>query len=107
MPAAGVAISGTSQPIARATRVRQSNPPRRHSRAGIVGAAPGDSARYSAAESSTASSAVTQDDSGRGERNRTSDRYVVWLSATSAAQRSQLVYSSPRTGTADVPAPNP
>ena len=63
-------------------------PLRRHSRAGTVGAAPGDTARYIAAESSTESSAVTHEDSGRGERNRTSGGYVVWLSAMSAAQRS-------------------
>jgi len=35
---------------------------------------PGDSARNSAAESSTASSAITQDESGRGDRNRTTGR---------------------------------
>ena len=53
MPSAGSIVSGTSQPIARATRVKQSKPPRRHSRAVTVGAASGESARYSAAESST------------------------------------------------------
>ncbi len=75
-------------PIARAIRLRHRNPLRRHRRADTTGAAFGDSARNSAAESITASSAVTQDDSGKGERKRTSGRYVVWLSATSAAQRS-------------------
>ena len=61
-------------PIARATRVKHWNPPRRHRRAGTTGAALGDRARKSAAESSTASSDVTQDDSGWGERNRTNPR---------------------------------
>jgi len=51
-------------PIARAIRLKGWNPPRRHSRAGTTGADPGDRARNSAAESSTASSAVTQDDIG-------------------------------------------
>ena len=60
--------------MARATSVKHWKPPRRHSRAATVGADSGDSARYMAAESSTASSAVTQDESGRGERNRTSGR---------------------------------
>src|SRR5215470_12773974 len=106
MPAVLSGISGTSQPIAWPTRVRQSNPPRRHSRAGTVGAASGDSARYIAAESSTARSAVTQDDNGRGERNLTSGRYVVWLSATSAAHRSHLRYRSGRVLTVDVPEPS-
>jgi hypothetical protein len=55
-------------------RRKQSNPLRRHSRAGTFGASSGDSARNRAAESSTASSAVTQEDLGRGERNRTSGR---------------------------------
>ena len=50
------------------------NPPRRHRRAGTTGAVSGDRARNSAAESSTASSAVTQEDRGKGERNRTSGR---------------------------------
>ena len=59
---------------ARATCRKQMNPLRRHSRAGTTGVEPGDSARKSAAESSTASSPVTQEDSGRGERNRTSGR---------------------------------
>ena len=61
-------------PMARAIRLKHKNPLRRHSRAGTSGAALGDSARNSAAESSTASSAVTQDDIGCGERNRTSGR---------------------------------
>ena len=50
--------------------------------------AAGDSATYIAAESGTASSAVTQDNNGRDDRNRTSGRYVVWLSAMSAAKAS-------------------
>ena len=61
-----------SKPIAWAIRLKHLKPPRRHSRAGTTGAAWGDRARNSAAESSTASSAVTQDDSDPGERNRTS-----------------------------------
>jgi hypothetical protein len=65
---------GTSKPIAWAIRVKHRNPERRHSRAGIVGAALGDRARNSAAESTTESSEVTQDDSGCGERKRTSCR---------------------------------
>ena len=50
------------------------NPPRRKSRAGTVGASSGDTARMSAAESSTASSEITHDEYGSGERNRTSGR---------------------------------
>jgi hypothetical protein len=61
-----------SKPIVRAIRLKHLNPPRRHSRAGTTGAAPGDKARKSAAESSTASKEVTQDDSDSGERNRSS-----------------------------------
>src|ERR1700733_5360899 len=106
MPSAALASSGTSMSIARAILVRHWNPPRRHSRAGTEGAASGDKARYSAAESSTASSAVTQDESGPGERNRTSGRYVVWLSATSAAQRSHWPYSSGSVSRVDVPEPS-
>ncbi len=93
-------------PIAWAIRLKHSNPARRHSRAGTTGAASGDRARNSAAESSTASSAVTQDDSGCGERNRTSCIYVVWLSATSAAQRSHWVYSCGIVSRVDVPVPS-
>ncbi len=70
----GSVSSGTLMPIARAISCKQTKPPRRQSRAGTTGAAPGESARNSAAESSTASNEVTQDDSGRGERNRTSGR---------------------------------
>src|ERR1700760_1935560 len=107
IPLAGstASVSGTFSDMAWATRVRHSKPPRRHSRAGTTGADSGDRARYSAAESSTASSAVTHDDSGRGERNRTSGRYVVWLSATSAAQFSQAAYSSGRVWMGEGPAP--
>jgi hypothetical protein len=61
-------------PIARATWPKHTYPVRRHRRAGTSGADSGDSARNSAAESSTASSAVTQDDSGVGDRNRASGR---------------------------------
>src|SRR6266705_5572236 len=96
MPPLGSGSSGTSMPIARAIWLKHRNPPRRQRRAGITGADFGDSARKSAAESNTASSAVTQDDSGLGERNRTNGRYVVWLSATSAAQLSQRAYRSGR-----------
>src|ERR1017187_6562919 len=102
MPWLGSAVSGTLMPMPRATSVRHWNPPRRQSRAGTDGAAFGDSARYSAAESRTASSAVTQEDSGLGERNLTSGRYVVWLSATSAAQRSHCRYRSGRGSMVDI-----
>ena len=60
--------------MARATSLKHKNPARRHNRAGTTGAASGDSDSIRAAESSTASSAVTQDDSGLGDRNRTSGR---------------------------------
>ena len=59
---------------ARAIWMKQRNPLRRHSRAGTTGADLGDNARNNAAESKTATSAVTQEDSGRGERNYTSGR---------------------------------
>ncbi|HUA30062.1 MAG TPA: hypothetical protein VMC03_14355 [Streptosporangiaceae bacterium] len=94
-----------SKPIACATRWKQRNPPRRHSRAGTTGAAPGDRARNSAAESSTASNAMTQDDNGPGERNRTSTGYVVWLSAMSAAQLSHCPYRSGIVSRVDTPVP--
>jgi hypothetical protein len=61
-----------AKPMTRAMRLKQRNPPRRHSRAGTTGAILGDRARNSAAESSTASSEITQDDIGPGERNRIS-----------------------------------
>src|ERR1700685_1846767 len=70
--------SGPCRPMATAMRLKQVNPLRRHRRAGTTGADFGESARYSAAESSTASREVTQDDSAPGERNRTSVRDVVW-----------------------------
>ena len=60
--------------MARAIRPKHWKPLRRHSRAGTTGAAFGDRARNMAAESRTASSAVTQEDSGRGERKRTRGR---------------------------------
>jgi hypothetical protein len=60
----------------------------------------------SAAESSTASSDVTHDDIGRGERNLISGRYVVWLSAMSAAQRSQRSYRSGSVSSVDTPEPS-
>ena len=63
-----------ANPIVCAISLRHTKPERKHSRAGTAGADCGDSARYSEAESSTASSEVTHDDSGRGERNRTSGR---------------------------------
>ena len=74
--AIGLAVryAAGSMPIARAIWVKHKNPPRRHRRAGTTGAEPGDSAKKSAAESSTASSPVTHDDSGLGERNRTNGR---------------------------------
>ena len=61
-------------PIARAIELKHRKPLRRHSRAGTVGARSGDRARYSAAESRTASRLVTHDDSGFCDRNRTSGR---------------------------------
>ena len=61
-------------PIAWAICRKHRNPLRRHRRAGTSGAVSGDSVRISAAESSTASSAITQDDIGLGERKRTSGR---------------------------------
>ena len=48
------------------------SPLRRQSRAGTCGAARGHSDRYRAAESSTASSAVTHEASGSAERNQIS-----------------------------------
>ena len=57
-------------PIAWAIWLKHWNPARRHKRADTVGAAPGDRDKNNATESSTAGRAVTQDDSGRGERNR-------------------------------------
>jgi hypothetical protein len=63
-----------SKPMARAIRLKHRNPLRRHSRAGTSGAALGDRERNSAAESRTDSNEVTQEDSGCGERNRTSCR---------------------------------
>ena len=60
----------------------------------------------SAAESSTASSDITQDDRLIGERNRTSGRYVVWLSATSAAHRSHRAYRSGSVSTVETPVPS-
>src|ERR1700742_5089575 len=106
MPCDASGSSGTGTPSARAMSPKHWKPLRRHSRAGTVGAALGDSARYMAAESSTESSAVTHEDSGRGERNRTSGKYVVWLSATSAAQFSQAAYSSGRVWMVEAPEPS-
>ena len=60
----------------------------------------------SAAESSTASSEITHDEYGCGERKRTSGRYVVWLSATSAAQRSHGRYRSGSVSMVDTPEPS-
>jgi hypothetical protein len=74
MPAPGPGSSGMSKFMAWAIRIKQPKPLRRNSLAGTTGASSGDSDRNSAAESSTASSAVTQEDSGRGDRNRTSGR---------------------------------
>src|ERR1700729_474573 len=105
IPASGSGSSGMFLPIARATSLKHRKPARRHSRAGTTGAASGDSDSISAAESNPASSPVTQDDSGFGDRNRTSGRYVVWLSPTSAAVRSQLAYRSGRVSTVDMPDP--
>lgn len=62
IPSPSRTSSGTSMPIACATLMKQVNPLRRHILAVTVGAADGDSARYMAAESSTASSAVTQEE---------------------------------------------
>src|ERR1700722_16626535 len=95
-----------SKPIARAIRLMHWNPLRRNSRAGITGAALGDRARNSEAESSTDSSDVTQDDSAPGERKRTSCREVGGLSATSAAQRSHRPYSSGIVSRVDMPEPS-
>jgi hypothetical protein len=66
----------------------------------------GDNARNNAAESRTASNPVTQEDSGRGERNHTSGRYAVWLSATSAAQRSHCAYKPGSVSSVDTPDPS-
>src|ERR1700741_3625394 len=96
-----------SKPIARPIRLKQEKPLRRHSRAWMAGAALGDRARSSAAESRTDSSEVTHDDSGCGERNRTSCKYVVWLSATSEAQRSHRPDSSGIVSSVDIPEPSP
>ncbi len=63
-----------SKPIALATSRKHVNPARKQSLAGTTGAVDGLSVSISAAESSTASSEVTQDDSGFGERNQTSGR---------------------------------
>ncbi len=60
--------------MALAISPKQMKPARRQSRAGTTGASPGESARKRAAESSTASSPVTHDVSGLGDRNRTSGR---------------------------------
>src|ERR1022692_659550 len=105
MPASGSASSGTSRLIARAIRDRHWKPPRRQSRAGTVGASCGASERISAAESSTARSETTHEEYGSGERNLTSGRYVVWLSATSADQRSHLRYRSGSVSIVDTPEP--
>ncbi len=102
----GASAAGTFRPIARATSPRQISPLRRHSRACTSGTDPGDSDRYSAAESSTASSDTTQELRGLGERNRTSGRYVVWLSATSAAQASHRSYRSGSVSMVDRPEPS-
>src|SRR5215467_747369 len=85
MPASGSTDSGTLRPSALAISFRQTNPLRRHNRAGTVGASSGESARYRAAESRTASRPVTQDVYGRGDRNLTRGRYAVWLSPMSAS----------------------
>src|SRR5260370_24344909 len=106
MRGGGAGSWGMSKAIARATRWKHENPLRRHNRAGTTGAASGDGARNSAAESRTDSSEVTHDDSGCGERNRTSCRYVVWLSATSEAQRSHWAYSPGIVSRVDVPEPS-
>ncbi len=82
------------------------NPARRQRRAGTTGAVDGLSESMSAAESSTHSREVTQDDRGLGDRNQTSGRYVVWLSATSAAQRSQSAYRSGSVLTEETPDPS-
>ena len=74
IPASGSASRGTGMPIARATRPRHSKPLRRHSRADTLGACSGARDSTSAAESSTDSSAITHDEYGCGERNRTSGK---------------------------------
>src|ERR1700722_12568608 len=107
MPESGSGSTGMSKPIARAIRLKHSNPLRRHNLAGMTGAALGDRARNSAAESSTASSEVTQDDIGCGDRKRVRFRYVVWLSATSAAQRSHSAYRPGIVSRVDMPDPSP
>jgi hypothetical protein len=60
--------------MALATSWKHENPARRQSRAETTGAVDGLSDSMSAAESRTASSDVTQDDRGLGERNLTSGR---------------------------------
>ena len=64
--------SGIVKPIAEATSPEADKPAAQAQPGRNGGRGLGDSARYSAAESSTASSAVTHEDIGRGERNRTS-----------------------------------
>src|SRR5690349_947535 len=94
-----------ANPIACAISLKHSNPERKHSRAWTTGADWGDRARDSSADARTASSEITQDDSGRGERNHTSGTWVVWLSARSAAQPSQRSYRSGSALIVEVPEP--
>ena len=89
MAAPGAGSAYTLMPMERATSEKHTSPLRRHNRVGTAGAVSGHSDRYKAAESSTASSEVTQEASSLGDRNHTSGRYVTWLSVMSAAQRSQ------------------
>src|ERR1700728_978070 len=105
-PALGSGSAGTSRPMARATSLKQMNPLRRHSRAATTGARFGDRERYSAAESRTESSPVTQEDIGFGDRHLTSGREGVGLSATCAGPRSHAAYRSGRVSIVDMPEPS-
>jgi hypothetical protein len=71
-----------------------------------TGADCGDSAKNSAAESSTASREITHDVADCDERNRTSGKYALWLSPTSMAQRSHCAYRSGSVPTVSAPGPS-
>jgi len=61
LTAPGAGSGAVLMPMERATSEKHTSPLRRHSRAGTAGAVCGHSERYRAAESSTASSDVTQE----------------------------------------------
>src|SRR5690242_9383540 len=85
----------------------QTNPARKASRASSVGARDGLSESCMAAASITLSSEMSQFASGRGERNQHNVRYVLCDSATSADQRSQVLYRFENsTNPFTVPRPN-